>query len=79
MIDLTRGVAEEIGLCEAVAAGRLREQGYEVDGGGGAEFGAYAHYLRVAAHRRLASRKREMLDRLRRRDEPSEVAARAYA
>ncbi len=70
----TRLTAEEIALCEAVAGGRLREHGYTVDGAGSTQMSGHAHYLRVAAHRRLAARKRDMVDMLRRRDEPSEVA-----
>jgi hypothetical protein len=62
----------EIALCEAVAGDRLRENGYEVAKRHPAVPG-HAHYLRVAAHRRLAATKRDMKDLLRRRDE---VAAR---
>jgi len=71
--------ATEISLCEMVAGDRLREHGYEVDGTGPAQLVGYAHYLRVAAHRRLAARKRDMTDLMRRRDEPCEVAARLTA
>ena len=70
----TRLTAEEITLCETVAGGRLREHGYVVEGTGSGHMAGQAHYLRVAAHRRLAARKRDMLDMLRRRDEPCEVA-----
>ncbi|GAA4609288.1 sulfotransferase [Actinoallomurus liliacearum] len=66
----------ELALCETVAADRLRAHGYEPDGAGRPPLPDYTRYLRVAAHRRLAARKREAKDLLRRRDEPSEVAAR---
>ncbi len=69
----TRLSDEEIVLCETVAGDRLREHGYKVNGSSSHRSG-YTHYLRVAAHRRLAARKRDMVDMLRRRDEPSEVA-----
>jgi Sulfotransferase family len=72
----TRLSAEEIVLCEAVAGDRLRAHGYEVEGGASPAIGGYARYLRVAAHRRLAAHKREMIDMLRRREETGEVAAR---
>jgi hypothetical protein len=69
----TRLSGEEIALCESIAGDRLREHGYQVDGSA-SHWSGYTHYLRVAAHRRLAARKRDMVDMLRRRDEPSEVA-----
>ncbi len=75
----TRLTPEEIALCEWVAGDRLRQNGYELSGSGRAQRGDRAHYLKVAAHRRLAARKRDVLDRARRRSEPSEVAARLPA
>jgi hypothetical protein len=72
----TRLSAAEIVLCESVAGDHLREHGYEVDGTARPERGDHVRYLRVAAHRRLAARKRDVLDLVRRRSEPSEVAAR---
>jgi hypothetical protein len=62
----------EIALCEAVAGDRLRENGYDAPKRHHGVHG-HAHYLRVAAHRRLAATKRDMKDLLHRRDE---VAAR---
>lgn len=52
----------------------LREHGYEVDGAARPDRGDHAHYRRVAAHRRLAARKRDLLDFVHRRTEPTEVA-----
>jgi Sulfotransferase family len=72
----TRLSPAEIALCETAAGELLRRHGYELSGGGRAERGEHARYRRVAAHRRLAARKRDLLDLMRRRTEPSEVAAR---
>ncbi|GAB2844158.1 sulfotransferase [Actinoallomurus bryophytorum] len=72
----TRLTAAEIALCETVAGDLLREHGYEVSGGTRLDRGDHGRYRRVAAHRRLAARKRDVLDLLRRRTEPSEVASR---
>jgi len=72
----TRLTEQEIALCESVAGDQLRAHGYEVDGTAKPERGDHGHYRRVAAHRRLAARKRDVLDLVRRRSEPSEVAAR---
>ncbi|MGH3377038.1 MAG: sulfotransferase family protein [Actinoallomurus sp.] len=72
----TRLTEQEIALCESVAGDQLRAHGYEVDGTAKPERGDHGHYRRVAAHRRLAARKRDVLDLVRRRTEPSEVAAR---
>jgi hypothetical protein len=69
----------EIALCETVAGDLLRDHGYEVDGTGRVERGDHTRYWRVAAHRRLAARKRDVLDLMRRRTEPCEVAARLTA
>jgi hypothetical protein len=72
----TRLTPAEIALCESVAGDLLREHGYEMSGIGKPERGDHTHYRRVAAHRKLAARKRDVLDLMRRRTEPSEVAAR---
>jgi len=72
----TRLTPGEIALCESVAGDLLREHGYELSGAGKPERGDHARYRRVSAHRRLAARKRDVLDLMRRRTEPSEVAAR---
>jgi hypothetical protein len=72
----TRLTPQEIALCESVAGGLLRAHGYDVDGAAKLERGEHARYLRVAAHRKMAARKRDVIDRLRRRSEPSEVAYR---
>jgi Sulfotransferase family len=75
----TRLSPAEIALCESVAGGHLREHGYEVDGSAKPERGDHGRYRRVAAHRKLAARKREVQDLVRRRTEPSQVAARLTA
>jgi hypothetical protein len=75
----TRLTRQEIALCESVAGEHLRAYGYEVDGTAKPERGDHGRYRRVAAHRRLAARKRDVLDLVRRRTEPSEVAARLTA
>ncbi|GLY80910.1 sulfotransferase [Actinoallomurus iriomotensis] len=72
----TRLTTAEIVLCETVAGDLLRDHGYEVEGGARPERADQAHYRRVAAHRRLAARKRELLDFVHRRTEPGEVAYR---
>lgn len=72
----TRLTEPEIALCEAVAGGLLREHGYEVAGTARPERGDLSRYRRVATHRRLAARKRDMRDLMRRRSERSEVASR---
>ncbi|WP_285578495.1 sulfotransferase family protein [Actinoallomurus iriomotensis] len=72
----TRLTTAEIVLCETVAGDLLRDHGYEVEGGARPERADQAHYRRVAAHRRLAARKRELLDFMHRRSEPGEVAYR---
>jgi hypothetical protein len=72
----TRLTGPEIALCESVASDLLREHGYEVDGTARPERGGHGRYRRVSAHRRLAARKRDMLDLVRRRSELSEVAYR---
>jgi hypothetical protein len=69
----------EIALCETVAGDRLRRHGYEVDGKTRPERGEHSRYRRVAAHRRLANGKRDLLDLARRRTEPNEVTARLTA
>jgi Sulfotransferase family len=66
----------EIALCETVAGDQLRRHGYEVDGTARPDRGEHSRYRRVAAHRRLANGKRDMLDLVRRRTEPNEVTAR---
>lgn len=70
---------QEILLCEAVAGDRLRAHGYEVDGAGRPELQRYGRYLWVALHRRLAARKRDLIDLAKRQHEPSEVAERLTA
>lgn len=75
----TRLTPGEIALCETVAGGLLREHGYEVDGTAKPDRGDHGHYRRVSAHRKLAARKRDMQDLVRRRTEPSPVAARLTA
>jgi Sulfotransferase family len=75
----TRLSPAEIALCEAVAGGLLRDHGYEVDGTAKADRGDHTHYRRVAAHRRLAARKRDVLDLVRRRSESCEVTSRLTA
>lgn len=66
----------EIALCEAAAGERLRRHGYELGPAPRPPVADYARYLRVAAHRRLAAYKRDMVDMLRSRDEPCAVPAR---
>src|SRR3954465_2057188 len=75
----TRLTPAEIALCESVAGGLLSAHGYELSDAGKPERGDHAHYLRVSAHRRLAARKRDVLDRVRRRSEPGEVVSRLTA
>jgi hypothetical protein len=75
----TRLSAAEIALCESVAGDQLRAHGYEVDGAAKPERGDHTRYRRVAAHRKLAARKRDVLDLVRRRTEPAEIAARLTA
>jgi hypothetical protein len=72
----TRLTEAEIALCETVAGDLLRAHGYEVDGRARADRGDHAHYRRVAAHRRLAARKRDLLDFVHRRTESGDVAYR---
>jgi hypothetical protein len=75
----TRLSPSEIGLCESVAGDQLRRHGYEVDGTARPDHGERSRYRRVAAHRRLANGKRDMLDLIRRRTEPNEVTVRLAA
>jgi hypothetical protein len=72
----TRLSIAEIALCETVAGHLLREHGYEVEGGARPDRSAYAQYRRVAAHRRLAARKRDLLDLVHRHTDPADVAYR---
>lgn len=67
---------QEISLCETVAGGRLHAHGYKVEGAGRPDLRHYARYMAVAAHRRMAGRKRDLVDFARRQHEPSEVAER---
>ena len=69
----TRLSAAEIALCESVAGDQLRAHGYEVDGAAKPERGDHTRYRRVAAHRKLAARKRDVLDLVRRRTEPASL------
>jgi hypothetical protein len=74
----TRLSPEEIALCETVAGVQLRRHGYALDGAGRAGAGELARYRRVAAHRKLAARKRHVLDLMHRHREPNEVTARLF-
>lgn len=65
----------EASLAETVLAKRLRDNGYELSGAERASAGRLARYARVSTKRRLAHRKRNWQDRLRRlRESGSGVA-----
>jgi hypothetical protein len=66
----------EIGLAEAALGSRLTDYGYELSGAPRPSARQFAKLGRVAAHRRLAQRKRRVRDRWERRREPGPVAAR---
>lgn len=65
----------EIALCESAMGSRLTDNGYERTGVPRPSAAHMARYLRVAAHRRLAARKCDAFDQVRRRCEPNPVAS----
>ncbi|MBA9005621.1 sulfotransferase family protein [Thermomonospora cellulosilytica] len=65
----------EVALCEAEAGRHLRSLGYELSGAPAPSPADRARFWRVASRRRLAARKRQAADRLRRLREPGPVAA----
>lgn len=65
----------EVGLCERVLAGRMREFGYELSGLGRARPADVARYAAVYAGRRFENRKDALEDARKRRREPNPVAS----
>jgi hypothetical protein len=65
----------ELELCEAVMTDRLLAYGYEPSPAARPSAGHLARYATVTAHRRLAARKRAMLDLRLRAAEPHSVAS----
>lgn len=65
----------ELSLCETVMADRLQSYGYSIEGTPRPPLHHLARYSTITTHRRLAARKRTLLDRATQATEPHTVAS----